>query len=99
MDFEAKLLDSNESLLAVYSPSHIHGETPLIHEGKFILEGQISLPKNITHGNYWLSIALAQPNVEYYATFLQDIKLEVEGVTAGNGRAFEYKDCGFLMLD
>ena len=98
MDFEVRLFDKDRLLLGVYSPSHINASTPIISKGSFVLAGFIPLPENITHGQYWMSIALAHPNVAFKVTFQDEIKLEIEGVTALNGRAFEYKDCGFLML-
>ncbi|GAT62860.1 ABC transporter ATP-binding protein [Paludibacter jiangxiensis] len=98
MDLEARMYDKNWLLLGVYAPSHINARTPLFPKGSFILEGCIQLPENITHGQYWLSIALSHHNVAVKVTFQNEIRLEIEGVSALNGRAFDYKDCGFLML-
>jgi lipopolysaccharide transport system ATP-binding protein len=98
MDIEAKFYDNNRNLLAVYSPSHITAETPLYPQGKFEITNEIRLPDNITHGEYRMEIRLAHPNVEYIAIFKKPIMLNVEGITAANGRAFEYKNCGLLML-
>lgn len=94
---EARLYDTNNSLLGVFSPSHISGITP-DYSGQFELFSVLTLPYNMTKGRYLLHVNLSHPNVEFLATLVSPIIIESEGLTGDSGLSFDYSGSGFLML-
>lgn len=67
ISFEAFLYDSRFHLVGTYSPSHSKGTRHEIKEGDYVIEENISLPKQLCIGDYHLSISLSQMNIEKVA--------------------------------
>ena len=99
MTVEARLYDSNQILLAHYSPSHLSGACPIVESGKFTISETIHLPSNMTQGEYFLDLSLSEPRVEYKVRLKNMIKIISEGKIGDTGLSFGYAGNGFLILD
>ncbi|MBR4228722.1 MAG: ABC transporter ATP-binding protein [Bacteroidales bacterium] len=61
---EVFLYDSNETIVATYSPTHWNGRVEHLEPGIFEIQEAFDLPDMLTSGEYSLSIALSQMNIE-----------------------------------
>lgn len=98
LEFEAMIYDANQVLLASYCPGHVMGSYQMHKAGKVMIREKITLPEQITRGDYFMDILLTDPNVAYMASLKMPVKLSVEGCMGESGMNFQYKDRGFLML-
>ena len=94
---EARLFDSNNILLGVFSPCHVQGMAPEVN-GEFSYDSTLKLPKNMTKGTYILQVDMSYPNVEFLAKVTSPIVVEADGLVGKSGINFEYNGSGFLML-
>ena len=98
VEFEAMLYDSNQILLASFCPGHVRGSYSMYKAGKFVIRETINFPQNITKGDYFLDIQLSDPNIAYWTSLTNPIKVTMEGCVGEGGMSFQYKDRGFVML-
>lgn len=98
LELEALIYDSNNILLATYCPGHSSGTYAMHKAGGFLIKERISLPENITEGDFYLQIKLSDPNVAYLAELSKPIKIIAEGMVGEGGMCFRYKERGFLIL-
>lgn len=75
---EVFLYDSNEIIVATYSPTHWNGRVEHLAPGPFEIQEAFDLPEMLTSGEYSLSIALSQMNIEQLARIdnIAHIKIE-----------------------
>ncbi|MFT4072393.1 MAG: ABC transporter ATP-binding protein [Dysgonamonadaceae bacterium] len=99
ISFEAQLYDSNDNLIAFYSPTHLKGELETYSVGTHEVEEKIHFPHNFTTGTFYLEFALTHPNVEYLFKFTNRVMVVVDGLITANGNPFYFKDRGVLILD
>ena len=64
---EVFLYDSNDILVATYSPTHWSGKVEQLERGPFKIEESFDLPEMLTTGEYSISILLSQMNIEHLA--------------------------------
>lgn len=95
---EAKLFDRENVLLAKFAPILMKTEVPQIHKGKFKLEEIITLPENMTNGEYRLQIEVTHPNVQYLAVIPDAIKLILSDYITPTGNSLMYNQNGMLLL-
>ena len=95
---EAKLYDRENVLLAKFAPILMKTEVPQIHKGKFKLEEIITLPENMTNGEYRLQIEVTHPNVQYLAIIPDAIKLILSDYITPTGNSLMYNQNGLLLL-
>lgn len=97
--FEFRLFDKDGIPLAFYSPFHYSGTSPIIEPGKFSLEFNITLPKELNKGKYYGNIYLTNPGTEYHLKLEDTIEIDYEGFPTLTGHVFEYnKGAGLLFL-
>ncbi len=95
---EAKLFDSQNVLLAKYAPILMKPDVPKIPKGKFKLEETITLPSNMTNGEYRLQIEVTHPNVQYLAVIPDAAKLVLSDYITPTGNSLMYNQNGMLLL-
>lgn len=95
---EARLYDSNNILLGVFSPSHLEGVTPEV-SGAFHKESVLELPRTMNKGQYFMEVVLSHPNVEYLAKLNTLVIIDSEGVVGNSGLSFDYSGSGFMMFE
>ena len=95
---EAKIYDSQSVLLAKFAPVLMKTEVPKIHKGKFKLEETITLPNNMTNGEYRLQIEVTHPNVQYLAVIPDAAKLVLSDYITPTGNSLMYNQNGMLLL-
>lgn len=96
---ELRIFDRNENPLAFYSPFHYEASTPIYKEGKFVINQEINLPKEINKGSYLASLYLTDPGVSFHMSMEHSIQLEIEGYPTKTGHVFKYDNgAGFLFI-
>ena len=95
---EAKVFDGQNILLAKYAPSLMLKEVPMTPKGFFKLEETITLPENMTNGEYRLQIELTHPNVQYLAVIPDAAKLLLSNYYTPTGNTLMYNQNGMLLL-
>jgi len=95
---ECLLYDKDEILLGKFAPQLDQKETDLFDPGKFELEELITLPKNMTNGEYYLQIEITHPKVEYLAIFPKALRITKQNYFSVQGIPIDYKLFGFLYL-
>jgi lipopolysaccharide transport system ATP-binding protein len=99
MDLEVRLMDLLGTPLALYSPGHMTGTSPLHSEGPFVLTRVVSLPNGITRGQYHLSFSLTHHNIASWADLPRCVTLACDGVCTASGRTIDYNSgAGWLVL-
>lgn len=98
MAVEVRIFDSKGILQALYSPGHLLGKVEQYEPGYFEINETITLPDNLTKGDFILDVDVTQPNIESLITIPQHIFLNSAGITGKTGLEFEYNNCGLLML-
>ena len=98
MALEVRIYDFRGVLQALYSPGHLYGKVSKYPQGEFVLEEKILLPDSLTKGEFILTIALTQPNIEVLLEIPQYVKLHSKGIIGATGLEFSYQNCGLLML-
>lgn len=95
---EAKVLDNENVLLAKFAPVLLKSEVPKVPKGKFRLEETITLPDNMTNGDFRLQIELTHPNVQYLAVIPDAAKLVLSDFITPTGNSLMYNQNGMLLL-
>ena len=95
---EARLYDNRGVLQALYSPGHLFARTHKIKKGMFEINEIVTLPDNLTKGEFFLDLNLTQPNIEGYLSIPQFVKIDSKGIIGKTGLEFNYENCGLLML-
>ena len=85
-------------MLGKFAPQLDQKETDLFEPGKFELEELITLPKNMTNGEYHLQIEITHPKVEYLAIFPKALKVIKQNYLSEQGIPIDNKLFGFLYL-
>ena len=95
---ECLLYDSSRVLLAKYAPILFQPDLKQYKGGKFTMNETMTLPPEITNGEYGLEIDITYPKVQYMVRFVDGILLKVTGANAAYGNELKYTDNGFLVL-
>ncbi len=95
---EAKLYDSQNVLLAKFAPVLMKTEVPKVPKGEFRLAETITLPDNMTNGEYRLQIEVTHPNVQYLAVIPDAAKLVLSDYITPTGNSLMYSQNGLLLL-
>ena len=95
---ECLLYDSNRVLLAKYAPVLFQTGLKQYKRGKITMTETMTLPPEITNGEYGLEIDITYPKVQYMVRFVDGILLKVTGASAAYGNELRYSDNGFLVL-
>ena len=95
---EAKIFDRENILLAKFAPILMKTTVPKISKGKFKLSETITLPENMTNGEYRLQIEVTYPNVQYLAVIPDAAKLILSDYISPTGNSLMYNQNGMLLL-
>lgn len=95
---EAKVFDSQSILLAKYAPILMKTEVPKTSKGRFVLNEKITLPPNMTNGEFRLQIEVTHPNVQYLAVVPDAAKLVLSNYITPTGNSLMYNQNGMLLL-
>lgn len=98
MAIEAKIYDRENILLAKFAPILMKTDVPKISKGKFKLAETITLPDNMTNGEYRLQIEVTYPNVQYLAVIPDAAKLVLLDYISPTGNSLMYNQNGMLLL-
>jgi lipopolysaccharide transport system ATP-binding protein len=96
---EVRLYDFRGVIQALYSPSHLNGNTKIFEAGPFYYSETVRLPKNLTKGEFSIDIHLTQPNIEGFFDILNHVKIFSKGIVSETGFEFDYQKYGLLILD
>jgi lipopolysaccharide transport system ATP-binding protein len=97
-NIEVRLFSEERTLIAFYGPGHTDSILINIPEGKFSFYEKLLLPKNMPNGTYYFSVSISHPNIETYFE-LADIALIKESFQTVTGRALNYNQAGFFLLE
>ena len=75
---EVFLYDSNDIIVATYSPTHWNGRVEHLAPGPFEIQEAFDLPEMLTSGEYSLSISLSQMNIEQLARIDNIARIKIE---------------------
>ena len=92
------MYDRDHTLLAKYAPILMKMDVPRFRRGRFTISETISLPENMTNGEYYLQIELTYPNVQYLVVIPNAVKLVLSGFISPTGNPLMYKQTGLLLL-
>ena len=95
---EAKLFDKDNVLLCKYAPALMLTDIPKYSKGKVNLIQTITLPDNITNGEFYLQIELTQPNVQYFVVISNAVRVILSDFITPTGNSLLYKNNGLLYL-
>lgn len=99
MAVEFWLKDKNAVPLALYSPSHYSGTTPVIREGHFEINEEIHLPETMNQGEYFGDLYLTEPGKTIHLNMSNALQVEYEGFPMKTGLVFNYNNgSGLLFL-
>lgn len=98
MAIEAKIYDSESILLAKYAPILMKKDVPRFRHGSFSISDTLTLPDNMTNGDYYLQIELTYPNVQYLAVISNAVTIHLSGFISPTGNPLLYKQNGLLLL-
>jgi len=98
MDIEVWMYDQYGAVLGMFSNSHKNGICPTIEKGEFSIEQTITLPKNLTAGDFFFQLSLTQPNVECLVGFDTMIHIHSEGFASKTGQNYQYNRYGLLIF-
>lgn len=97
---EAMLFDENETLIGMYSPTHVYGHTHNLKKGKFSIEETIRFPANLCNGDYYLSVRLSQMNIEHVAEISKLVKISInKNISPETGVSFDKSYFGNFILN
>jgi lipopolysaccharide transport system ATP-binding protein len=99
INIELRFFDTKNNLIMLCSPGHYTGINKQFDAGPFCINKSIVLPKNITKGDYYISLGLTHPNIESYLEASYAIHLISEGIKTSSGIEFNYNGSGFLILE
>ena len=89
---------SNRVLLAKFAPVLFQTGLKQYKAGGFVINETMTLPAEITNGEYGLEVDITYPKVQYLVRFVDGILLKVSGAVAVYGNELRYSDNGFLVL-
>ena len=95
---ECLLYDSNRVLLAKFAPVLFQTGLKQYKAGGFVINETMTLPAEITNGEYGLEVDITYPKVQYLVRFVDGILLKVSGAVAAYGNELKYSDNGFIVL-
>lgn len=96
-NIEVRLYTTDGVLVSFYSPGHMAGNLISMHEGVFMFQDKISLPSTLSNGEYFITIALACPNIEVYFE-IENLSLVKDNFKTVTGRALNYNEIGFFLM-
>ena len=100
ISFEAFIYDQNELKVASYSPSHETGKSYNFSAGNFTIKENINIPKNITNGEYSISIKLTQLYIEHIADINSIAKVKIRNnISNHTGASFDNDYFGFYLIN
>lgn len=96
---EVFLYDSNDILVATYSPIQWNGKVEHIETGRFEIRDSFDLPDMLTSGVYSISILLSQMNIEHLARIDNVAHIKVEEFSSPlTGNVFWQSYYGSLIM-
>lgn len=95
---EAKVFDSESVLLAKFAPVLFKTVVSKTTKGSFKLKETITLPDNMTNGEYRLQLEVTHPNVQYLAVIPNAVKLVLSDYITPTGNSLMYTQNGLLLL-
>ena len=96
---EVFLYDSNDILVATYSPIQWNGKVEHIETGRFEIRDAFDLPDMLTSGIYSISILLSQMNIEHLARIDNVAHIKVEEFSSPlTGNVFWQSYYGSLIM-
>lgn len=96
---EVFLYDSNDILVATYSPIQWNGRVEHIETGRFEIRDAFDLPDMLTSGTYSISILLSQMNIEHLARIDNVAHIKVEEFSSPlTGNVFWQSYYGSLIM-
>jgi len=95
---EAKIYDKESVLLAKFAPVLMKTNVPKLPKGKFAISEVVTLPDNMTNGEYRLQIEVTHPNVQYLAVISNAVKLVLSDYITPTGNSLMYNQNGMLLL-
>ncbi len=96
---EVFLYDSNDILVATYSPIQWNGKVEHIETGRFEIRDAFDLPDMLTSGVYSISILLSQMNIEHLARIDNVAHIKVEEFSSPlTGNVFWQSYYGSLIM-
>jgi lipopolysaccharide transport system ATP-binding protein len=95
---EMRFYDHNGIMIGIFSPGHLLGRTQKITKGPFEIIETITLPDNLTKGEFYFDVDLTHPNIEGYLSIPKFIKINSKGIMGTTGLEFNYEKCGLLIL-
>lgn len=98
LELEGRLYDQYGSLVALFSPGHMRGNSNVYEVGNVHLDYCIEFPNTLTQGDFRMELGITHPNVCCFVSFTIPLIIHSAGFTAPNGRTFNFSDCGLLML-
>ena len=99
VSIEVFLYDTNDILVASYSPTHWNGKVEKLERGVFTIHDAFELPDMLTSGEYSLSIVLSQMNIEHLAKIEKAARIEVQEFASPiTGSVFYQSYSGSLIL-
>ena len=100
ISIEVFIYDSNEVLIASFSPTQWEGNTYKFSSGSFLIEELIALPTLLTSGEYKMNVVLSQMNIELLAIIENAALIHIEElVSPYTGSNFRHSYYGSLILN
>ena len=98
---EIMLYSSDETLIASYSPTQWDGTTYHVKAGRFDIMENVTLPKMLISGEYFMSIRLSQINIEQLVYIDRAVNIVVEQFVSPKTNDIFYQSYsgGIIMHD
>ncbi len=98
ISLEIRVTDENDIPLALFVPD-LGKDLKYYDEGEFEIKKNLSFPKNVVEGNYFLSISLVHPFVQGYVDIERCVNVEYGGDKTYNGFGYNYNQgLGWLQI-
>ena len=99
VSLEVFLYDSNDILVATYSPTHWNGKVEKLERGVFEIHDSFVLPDMLTSGEYSITVTLSQVNIEHLARIEKAARIKIlEFASPITGSVFYQSYSGSLIL-
>ncbi len=96
---EAMLIDENETLIGMFSPTHLTGHSHNLKKGKFTIEESIVFPEYLCNGEYYLSVRLSQMNIEIVSEITKFVKITInKNISPLTGVSFDKNYFGNIIF-
>lgn len=95
---ELNIYDKSDNLVAFYGPGIETGEILSYKKGNFCITERIIFPKRMAAGDYYLSIHLTNPFIQYHFIAEKAIHLKYEGIPFLRGNN-KYETRGYYILE